>query len=146
MPAINSSLLTALFLLFDTTLLFLIPCRSLLSALLILCSLFPGCWSYFTSCFLLIRCLLVLNRSYLSLSATDRQRLVLAVRCSRTVKCSLLILCRCLLCAASLSLPHPRISLSNTFALFYVLWAPVPPNQRNFENTRLLRSNFPGGG
>ena len=51
--------------------------------------------SYFTFCFLLIRCLLVLTRCYLSLIATDRPRLVLAARCLRTVKSGLLILRRC---------------------------------------------------
>ena len=93
--------------------------------------------SYFTSCYLLIRCLLVLTRCYLSLIATDCSRLVLAARCSRTVKSGLLILCRCSLCAASLSLPLPRISLSKRFAIFYLLWAPVTPNQRNFDQSRL---------
>ena len=94
-------------------------------------------WSYFTSCYLLIRCLLVLTRCYLSLLATDRPRLVLAARCLRTVKSGLLILRRCSLCAASLWLPLPRISLCKRFAIFYLLWAPVTPNLRNFDQSRL---------
>ena len=134
----NSSLLAALFLLFATRFLFLI-CHSLLSAFSMFCSLFPGFYLrvIFYSCYLLIRCLLVLTRCYLSLIATDRPRLVLATRCSRTVKSGLQILCRCSLCAASLSLPPPRISLSKRFAIFYLLWAPVTPNQRNFDHSRL---------
>ena len=106
----NSSLLAALCRLFATRFLFLI-CHSLLSAFLSSArySLDTTHGSYFTSCYLLIRCLLVLTRCYLSLIATDRPRLVLATRCSRTVKSGLQILCRCSLCAASLSLPLLRI-------------------------------------
>ena len=138
LPEINSSLLAVLFLLFATRFLFLI-CHSLLSAFLSSArySLDATHGSYFTSCYLLIRCLLVLTRCYLSLIATDRPRLVLAARCFRTVKSGLLILRRCSLCAASLSLPLPRISLSKRFAIFYLLWAPVTPNLRNFDQSRL---------